>query len=78
VSLTTEAAQIATANPGITPQQAILRAINKNRDCAKWSLYEPGESPKEHWDEFRMYQLEHDRRKWEKSLERDRRRFDIF
>lgn len=55
-----------------TPERnkAAKVVFNKLRpDCHKWFPYTPGLSPGEHLQEFRMQQLEQDRRKFELNLE---------
>jgi F0F1-type ATP synthase membrane subunit c/vacuolar-type H+-ATPase subunit K len=46
---------------------AVFRAgrtiLDRDRECQKWCPYTPGFSPKDHFEELRMMQLEEDRRK---------------
>jgi len=69
-------------------EKAAVRVFLKGRQCAKWFVYTPGLSPQQHLgglaaqqQEQRQYEfqekMEAERRKWERQLENERRRFDI-
>ena len=47
-----------------------------DRKCDRWLHYKPFMSPKEHFEAFRMMQLEQERRNFERRMERDRMRFE--
>ena len=51
-------------------------AIERNRECPKWSAYRAGMSPQELWAEERMERLEEHRRAFEERMENARRAYD--
>lgn len=70
-------------------QEAAQTVFLKDRDCDQWFQYVPGLSPQQHLGGLAMQQLEQRqyefqgmmeerRQKWERQLEDERRRFDLF
>lgn len=51
-------------------------AIERNRECPKWSAYRAGMTPQELWAEERMERLEEHRRAFEERMENARRAYD--
>jgi len=49
----------------------------KSRNCKSWYRYNPGLSPKDHFDQMNMELLEKSRREWEMRLETERKDFDF-
>lgn len=54
-----------------------IEVFERERECESWYRYQAGLSPKEHYDQLMMEQLERSRRDFEERLERDRKQFDL-
>lgn len=46
----------------------LLEAVNADRHCEAWYPYMPGRSPNEHYEEYKMQELERERRALETKL----------
>lgn len=51
-------------------------AIERNRECPKWSAYYAGITPQELWADERMIDLEKDRRAWEVRMDAENKAAD--
>ena len=56
------------AKEGGGSAKALVAIINEDRDCDKWHPYSPGLDPLRHLEDFRMQQLEDNRREFERRL----------
>ncbi len=45
--------------------------------CSKWVQYRPNLDPQWHLDDFKMQQLEQDRREFEQRMEKERKEFEL-
>lgn len=52
---------------------AAKQVLETNRQCKLWFPYTPGMSPKEHLEEFKILEMERDRKEWQERLEANRR-----
>jgi hypothetical protein len=57
--------------------KAAQKVFAKDRHCNSWYRYNPGLSPKEHFEQMNMELLERSRREFEERLEKDRKEFDL-
>jgi len=55
----------------------IHRVITKSRNCSSWYPWREFATPKEHYEEFKMLQLEQQRQEFEQKMEKDRRGFEL-
>lgn len=51
--------------------------IERDRCCPSWYKWTEFESPKEHYEEFKMLQLERNRQEFEQRIEDDRRKWEL-
>jgi len=51
-----------------SPSDKFYEIINRNRQCKKWKQYDPGFSPIDHLQEWRMNELELKRQEFEKNM----------
>ena len=56
---------------------AIKRVVAADRNCQEWCVYRPGFSPQQHREEILQQQAEKSRRDFERTMEKDRRKFEI-
>lgn len=72
-----------------TDQEAARKVFLKDRNCDQWLQYVPGLSPQQHFGGLAMQQLEQRqyefqemmeerRQKWERQLQDNQRKFDLF
>lgn len=55
-------------------KDAVLAVIIRpNRDCGSWVRWNEYLTPHDHYEEYKMFQLEKDRREWQERLETDRK-----
>src|SRR4030067_2960533 len=50
--------------------------LKKDRNCKSWYKWKEFRPPKELYEEFKMMQLEQDRKDFELKIENDRRKFE--
>jgi hypothetical protein len=62
---------------GRNDRTAARDVFAKDRNCKSWYRYNPGLSPKDHFDQMNMELLENSRREFEVRLERERKDFDM-
>jgi len=55
----------------------VLELIRKDRNCKAWYPWREFLSPKEHWEEQIMLAMEERREKFEQSIEKDRKDFEL-
>ena len=55
----------------------IHEVIRRQRDCSFWMLWKEFIGPKEHYEEFKMLELEQRREQFEQQMEKDRRAFEL-
>ena len=61
----------------LNEKDAAREVFAKERHCPSWYRYNPGLSPKDHFDQMNMELLEKSRREWEMRLETERKDFDL-
>ena len=54
---------------GTERHAATLAVLDKERKCSRWLPWQEFSSPKEHFEDFKMLQLEQDRRNFEQQME---------
>jgi hypothetical protein len=64
-------------NDNQTNFDAAKEVFARERDCKSWYPYNPGLSPKDHFDRMSMELLERARKEFELRLEKDRKDFDL-
>jgi hypothetical protein len=62
---------------GDDDKRITLAVFEEDRKCTSWYRYNPGLSPKDHFDIMNMELLEKSRREWEMRLETERKDFDL-
>lgn len=67
-----EIRDLARDQSGLSPPEAAIQVIMKDRGCTKWYQYQPGRIPKEHLDELKLLEMEQRREDFERRLEEDR------
>ena len=55
---------------------ATLNILREDRDCLKWSVYQPSLTPAMHLQAYNQLRLEEERRDWEEQVEKERRTFE--
>lgn len=55
----------------------IHKVITTQRDCISWYPWREFASPREHYEEFKMIQLEQQRQEFEQRIEAERRKFEL-
>lgn len=57
--------------------QKFRAQISEQRKCSSWYPYTEGLSPKEHFEEFKILELERKREDFEQRMEKERKEFEI-
>lgn len=71
-NLKNEVEQLGSQSKGVSPTLVI---IEKDRNCPSWYPWTEYFSPKEHFEEFKMQQLEDNRRAFEERLDNSNKEF---
>lgn len=57
--------------------ETMRRILRKDKNCPSWYKWTEFVSPKEHFEEYKMTQLELKRQEFEQQIEGDRRKFEL-
>ena len=69
--------ELETTGAKVHQADKVQEILKRDRGCESWYKWTEFVSPKEHFEEFKMLQLEQKRQEFEQRIEADRRKFEL-